>query len=359
MRSTVLATLLATTLCTSAVAADVPGLKPAFDLDVASNGLAISGDGRMFLTIVRDPGDQGPRLVERVAGALKPYPDIAWNAPTPADNPANTFVAANSVRVGSDGRLWVVDIGAPGMGKPKYPGGPKIVEIDLATDTARRIYSLDSVTNDKSFIDDIRFNGRHAYITDAGWPGIVVLDLDSGIARRAIDNDPSVVATPQRAEGRELKTAAGAPVLIHADQLEVSPDGSLFYFEPSSGPISKIETKWLDDATLTPAEVAKHIVPFAKTGSTGGTAMDAAGTLYTSATDSHSILAITPAGEVSTLVADPRLIWGDAMWIDASGTLWIPDPQIDRAPAFNGGKDARDHPFHVYTVALGVKPLRR
>ena len=309
--------------------------------------------------MIRGEREAGPRLVERVGGELKPYPDEAWNAPKSAANAANMFVAANSLRIGPDGELWVVDIGASGMGKPKFPGGPKIVAINTATNTARRIYSLDTVTNDKSFIDDIRFNGRHAYITDAGQPGIVVLDLDSGIARRAIDNDPSTVATPQRAEGRELAKPDGTPVLVHADQLEVSPDGSLLYFEPSSGPLSRIETKWLDDATLGPAEVAKHIVPFASTGSTGGTAMDAAGTLYTSATDSHSILKITPGGQVSTLLADPRLAWGDAMWIDDAGTLWVPDPQIDRLAAFNGGKDTSQHPFRIYKVALGAKPLRR
>jgi hypothetical protein len=33
---------------------------------------------------------------------------------------------------------------------------------------------------------------------------------------------------------------------------------------------------------------------------------------------------------MTTLVQDPRLIWVDAMWIDAKGTLWIPWPQLNR-----------------------------
>jgi hypothetical protein len=55
---------------------------------------------------------------------------------------------------------------------------------------------------------------------------------------------------------------------------------------------------------------------------------------------------------------DSRLIWGDALGIDVAGKISIL-PQIDRLAAFNGGKDVTEHPFHVYTVESGTKPLRR
>ncbi len=34
---------------------------------------------------------------------------------------------------------------------------------------------------------------------------------------------------------------------------------------------------------------------------------------------------------MATLIADPRLAWVDAMWIDDDGNLLIPASQLDRA----------------------------
>ena len=54
----------------------------------------------------------------------------------------------------------------------------------------------------KSYVDDIRFNGRHAYITDAGEPALIVLDLETGDAGRVLENHPSTVdERPMMADG--------------------------------------------------------------------------------------------------------------------------------------------------------------
>jgi hypothetical protein len=42
----------------------------------------------------------------------------------------------------------------------------------------QRIYLLNSVTSTKTCIDDIRFPGKLASITDAGVPELIVIDLD-------------------------------------------------------------------------------------------------------------------------------------------------------------------------------------
>ena len=115
---------------------------------------------------------------------MQPYPDAAWNEWTPGKDASNAFVRVNALRLGPDGRLWVVDVGAPGFNGTVVPGGAKIVQIALDTNRVSRVYSLASVTVPKSYIDDIRFHGRRGYITDAGVPGLIVLDLDTGEARR-------------------------------------------------------------------------------------------------------------------------------------------------------------------------------
>ena len=259
--------------------------------------------------------------------------------------------------MGPRGSLWIVDVGVPGIGDSKVPHGPKIVEVDLATNAVARIYELDGATEAKSFIDDIRFHGQFAYITDAGSPGIIILDLDSGGTRRVLDGDPSVTAQrPLTADDHVLRGPDGKPVKVHADQLEVSPDGKFFYYQPASGPMSRIATRYLDDPKLPTAQLAKHVTTFAKTHSTGGTAIDAAGAIYCSDVDKHRVMRIDPDGNLSVLIEDPRLLWVDAMWIDDQGFLYMPAAQLDRMAPFNNGVSKVAFPVSVYKMRIGDGP---
>ena len=325
--------------------------------DTVANGIATTRSGRMFLPFSRIDGSKGPQVVEWTEGSPHPYPDAAWNAWVPGADAADAFVRVNALRIGPEGALWIVDVGAPGLGNPKVPHGPKIVKVDLATNKVVRIYDLDGATNAKSFIDDIRFHGSIAYVTDAGWPGVIVLDLVSGGTRRVLDGDPSVTAQrPITASDHVLRGPDGKPVKVHADQLEVSPDGRFFYYQPASGPMSRIATRYLDDPKLPSAQLAKHVTTFAKTPSTGGTAIDAQGAIYCSDTDKHRILKISPEGTISVLIEDPRLLWVDAMWIDDGGWLYLPAAQLDRMAPFNGGVSKVQYPISIYKMQTGQKP---
>ncbi|GJE39094.1 SMP-30/gluconolactonase/LRE family protein [Methylobacterium persicinum] len=360
------ALLLSVGLPRAGVAAETPqgdagALTPMVQSDsLVFNGVTRSQDGRVFLPFQRQTKDKGIELGEWRDGKAVAYPDDAWNGWKQGDDPAKAFVAVNAIRIGPDGDLWVVDKGAPGMGEAPLPGGPKLVQIDIASNTVRRVYPLQAATTDKSFIDDFRFNGRKVYLTDAGQPGIVVLDLDTGKLRRVLDNHWSTIAQrPLTGQGRVLRDDKGKLLAIHADQLEVSPDGKTFYYQACTGPLYSIETRWLDDETMDDAERAKHVTLFAPTVATGGTAIDADGNIYASDTDALRILKIAPDGSTRTLVQDPRLIWVDAMWIDDDGGLWIPAAQMNRTPAMNGGEaSAVKFPTTVYRLQIGAKPVQ-
>jgi sugar lactone lactonase YvrE len=340
--------------------------KPANKLvpEFASNALIMNGvtttpDGRRFVVVQpQKPGQ--PEIAEITAGAARPYPDAAWNDWREGQDGERAFVGANSLRVGPDCALWVVDRGAPGIGKPLAKGGPKLVRIDLVANRVTRVYDLTSVAQGASFVDDVRFNGSIAYLTDAGRPALIVLDLTTGQARRVLENHPSTVAArPLMAEGRQLLDPHGKPVVVHADQLEVSSDGRWLYYQPCSGPMFRIETRFLDDSSLDEATLSGQVERFADTPSTGGTAIDAAGTIYVSDTDRSRILKVSATGEISTLIADPRLAWVDAMWIDDEGRLWMPAAQLNRTPGLNHGTDAVHWPVRLYSMAIGAKPVRR
>ncbi|MCJ2015196.1 major royal jelly family protein [Methylobacterium sp. J-076] len=347
------------------LAADTPpgegALKPMLQSDsLVFNGVTRAQDGRVFSPFQRQTKDKGIELGEWRDGKPVAYPNEAWNGWKQGDDPAKAFVAVNAIRMGPEGDLWVLDKGAAGMGEAPLPGGPKLVQIDIATNAVRRVYPLQAATTDKSFIDDFRFNGRKVYLTDAGQPGLVVLDLDSGTLHRVLDNHWSTIAQrPLTGQGRVLRDDKGKLLAIHADQLEVSPDGKTFFYQPCTGPLYSIETRWLDDEKAGDAEREKHVKLFAPTVATGGTAIDAAGNIYASDTDALRILKIAPDGSTSTLVQDPRLVWVDAMWIDDEGGLWIPAAQMNRTPAMNGGESsAVKFPTTIYRLQFGAKPVR-
>ena len=349
-----------------ASAQDAPGAKPdalkaMLESDsLVFNGVTRSQDGRVFSPFQRQTKDKGLELGEWRDGKPVAYPNDAWNSWKQGDDPAKAFVAVNAIRIGPDGDLWVVDKGFPSMGDAPLPGGPKLVQIDLSRNAVRKVYPLQAGTTDKSFIDDFRFNGRKVYLTDAGQPGLIVLDLDTGALRRVLDGHWSTIAQrPLTGQGRVLRDDKGKLLAIHADQLEVSPDGKTFYYQACTGPLYSIETRWLDDEGASDAERGKHVKLHAATVATGGTAIDADGNIYASDTDALRVLKITPDGTMSTLVQDPRLVWVDAMWIDEAGGLWIPAAQMNRTPAMNGGESsAVKFPTTIYRMEIGAKPVK-
>jgi sugar lactone lactonase YvrE len=348
-------TMLAIGECASAQRFD-PLISIAQEHHAIWNGVTVSHEGRIF---VNYPA-LSPRPILAVGevgvdGSLRPYPGGEWNQWLPGKPVGHAFVGTNAVCVGPDGDLWVVDTGSPSFGAETLPGAPKIVRIDLKQNLVRRIYPLGPETaQPKSYVDDIRFHGPLAYLTDAGVPGLIVLDLNTGRARRVLDHDKSTTGTrPIIVDGETLYGLDGRPVILHTDQMEVSPDGKWFYFQPLSGPMYRIETRFLDDESI-PAEVlARHAELFYETGSLGGTAIDDEGNLYLEELGDNSIVRLTPDRKATTIYQDPRLHWVDAPWIH-DGWLYLPQAQIDRAAQFHAGKSRIEWPLHLYKLPLNA-----
>jgi len=343
------------------VAAQVPSA-PAPALEVMAetdalfwNGVAIDG-GRIFVSGPRaflPAGSTAPAVALIVDGNPVPYPDTAWNRWKTGDDPGRHFVNVNAIH--REGKaLWAIDSGTPIFGGKGLPGAPKAVKIDLATNQIARVYTFGpEVARPESYVNDIRFHGKNAYLTDAGRPGIIVLNLTSGEARRVLDHDPSTTGTrPIVVEGQTLRGADDHPLLVNADPLEVSPDGRWFYFGPAGGPWSQIETRWLDDPRASAEEVASHVRPWVNLPPTGGTAMDRSGNFYFTDLAHSGVKRRSPSGKIITLVEDPRLHWIDAPAIDEQGYLWLPVPQIDRAAAFNHGESKVHLPVQLFRFKL-------
>lgn len=325
------------------------------------NGITVSHDNRLFASLTQSEG-AGLQLAEVINNQLKAYPNAAWNQ-WDAQDPEHHFYHVNALRIGPDGDLWVMDSGNKGIGTgdKAVAGGAKLVRINLASGEVVQSYVIKAPTlQPTSYLDDVRFNGDFAYITDPGAVGLVVLDLKSGKSWRVLDNHPlSVDHQPIYADGKKLILRDGREKRVGLDQLEVSPDGKWLYYQAIPGPLARIETRYLDDPKIAKDEVARHAKKVRETWSTGGTAIDAEGNIYASDINTRSIKRIAPDGEVTTVVQDPRLVWIDAMWV-SKGALWMPSGQINRTPATTGGKPSTvEYPVKLYRLTLPIAPSPR
>jgi sugar lactone lactonase YvrE len=325
------------------------------------NGITISASGRMFVCYPHLEGGNGLRIGEIMPDkSISAYPNKNWNSWQPGQPVADKIIRPNSLRIGPDGNLWIVDTGSPALGADPLPGdAAKLIVINITTNTVIRIIPLQQFARQHSFFDDLRIYNDNIFITDAGEPAIIVLSQKTGYGRRVLENHSSTVdQLPLLAEGREIRTTDGQLLRINADQLEVSPDGKWFYFQPVSGPLARIELQYLTDLSLSSSTMAAHVEHFYDSPTTGGTCIDSQGNIYLSDVNKLEIIKITPEGKSSVLVHDERLIWCDAMWLDDQGYLYLPCAQINRLPSFQNGKGTLDLPVKIYRIKTTSKPFK-
>ncbi|AZG17342.1 L-dopachrome tautomerase-related protein [Cupriavidus pauculus] len=361
-----------TPLGASLAAAPSPALEAVAIFNGAMpTGVTVAEGGRIFVNFPRW-GDDVPFTVGELRdGQVRAYPDAAVNKP---DNsrPGDTFLSVQSVVADGQGRVWVLDTGAPNFSNPA-PGGAKLVAIDLKTDQiAKTIVFPPDVMLDRTYVNDMRFDlriGRSgvAYITDSslsGTGGLIVVDLDTGKAVRRLTGHPSTSADPSFrpvVEGKPMQArdASGniSPFTVASDGIALSPDGKTLYYSPlSSRHLYSVPTAMLRDPTLTDAQIGKAVSDLGEKGASDGLESDANGTVYASDYENNAIRTLGTSGTWKTLVQDDRLLWPDTLSVGPDGYLYVTANQLHRQAGFQGGKDMRVKPYVLYRLHIGVKP---
>lgn len=302
-------------------------------------GVTVSADGRIFVNFPRWTEDTSTSVAEITQdGSLRPYPNGEWNAWRNAKRdeitPDDHWVCVQSVVADQRGNLWVLDPGAPAQAQV-VPGAPKLVRIDLALDEVVQTIAFDtSIAPQGSYLNDVRFSadGRFAYITDSGVQGaIVVVDLESGSARRVLDGHPSTQADPTvtvKADGQPLRRPDGRGVEFSADGIALSPDGRYLYWQAVKGKtLYRVATEALHNVELPPDQVAAQVERIGENGPADGLLFDQQGRLYISAIEEHAIK-IREGENLRTLVHDPGLRWPDTFAAGPDGTIYVTDSRI-------------------------------
>lgn len=324
--------------------------------DAIWNAVAVDDTDTMYVAGPKWTGMKGPS-VSRLDASRRPhaFPDARWNSDDTSVSVSERFINVNALHRDKQGQLWIVDAGVSDFGGHVIPGAAKLVVVDLSSGKTKKVITFTpDVVRDGSYIDDIRFSGDHAYLTDAGVPGIIVLDLKSGSMRRVLDTSPAVKAPVDRdivLSGKIVRAPNGEALRVNSDPLETSHDGKWLYFAALEGPWYKIETRWLNDASLSPAALAEKVQFWRDLPPVGGTALDKEGNFYYSDLATDTVKRIRTSGEVETVISDPNLHWVDAPTFDQEGRIYLPAAQVDRVALFNEGVSRIEWPLRVYRLS--------
>lgn len=327
-------------------------------------GIAVSKTDRRFVSSPNWHDGHGWSVAElKPDGSVIPYPDLFWNRFDERLSlpPASQFVCVQSVYVDAADRLWVLDPASPKLAGV-IPGGAKLVQFDLATDRAVRVIQFDdSIAPQASYLNDVRVDVPRnvAYITDSGLGAIVVVDLESGKARRLLADDPRTKAEDivPIIEGRELRFSggpnAGKVPQIHSDGIALSTNGEWLYWQAlTARTLYRVPTDVLRDPTSTDERIAAAVKSLGPSVMTDGMEIDSRGTIYFTALEKGAIMTRTPDGLMQTIASDPRIIWPDSFAFGPDNSLFFTTAQINRTSWFSPGGTMPTTPYFVFRIPI-------
>jgi sugar lactone lactonase YvrE len=337
-------------------------------------GITVARDGRIFVNFPRWSEDAPVSVAELKDGKPVPFPDDQWNAwrNARADelSPKDHFVCVQSVVADGQDRLWVVDAAAPAMAHV-IKDGPKLVGIDLKTNKVIKTIPFDTTTVlQASYLNDVRISpdGKTAYLTDSGAEGaLIVVDLDSGSAKRILSGDPST--RPDKSvtvsyDGKPLRRPDGRGVEFAADGIALSKDGETLYWQAIKGktlyslPTDAL-TGWAAASvvpdTLTDKSLSSKVVKVGENGVADGLLIARRdGRMYVTSPQDNAVKVRDLAGGkdgLATLVQDPSLRWPDTFGEGPDGTIYVTTSHIQDSADYKPGA-----PLSLPTELWAIKP---
>ncbi|MCU5774063.1 major royal jelly family protein [Erwiniaceae bacterium BAC15a-03b] len=332
-------------------------LQPAVSSPWLTNGVAVSQQNEVFINFPRFKGHtSSPALARIENGRPRPFPGNQWNKWQAGDDGLNTLVNINAVHIFDDNLLWVVDQGAP-QGEKPAAGAAKLVAFDITSGNVEKIIRFaPHILPEGGAPNDLRIAGGRIFITDSGLGGIIIHDLKTADSRRKLSEAP-LLRKPQTAQqkgfnGRILSDGKGTFPQVHSDMLEVSPDGKWLYLSAPTGPLYRIEIRWLLDDALEDKQLESRLEKYADIPSIGGTAIDTKGNIYLSDAEKRAVERLHSDGSRQVIVQDDRLVSPDALFIDNKGFMYVPASQIEYLSDQAGGEDKTGDTFYIYKFAL-------
>lgn len=330
--------------------------------DLMPTGVTVTNEERIFVSFPRWGDDVPYTVAEVVNGRAVAYPSAQFNEWRP-DAGGERLLSVQSVITDPSGHVWLLDTGSLAFA-PWQEGGPKLVEVDPATDEVVRIVRLaEAAVTPTTYLNDVRFDfsrgaGGYAYVTDSQPEGaLIVIDLDSGESWSRLRGHPSTRA--EKGFRAVVQGIVRDNYEVGADGIAISADGGHLYYCPlSSRRLYRVPTGALIDRAKTEEEVGALVEDLGDKAASDGLESDTEGGVYATAYEHSAVLKRDPDGSFSTVVHAPKLLWPDTLALAANGYLYVSVNQLPRTPLFNDGVDMRVPPFQLIRVPVDARPIR-
>jgi Major royal jelly protein len=328
-------------------------LEKVVDLDYPPGNVAVSADGRVFLTLHPD-GKPPVKVVELVGGKPVPYPSEEWQHES---DTLPYFQSILSIRIDRQGLLWALDYADFGRGQPR------ITAFDLATgklvhhyDFPRDVAGMGSMLNDFQVSPD----GTKIFIAETSpivhRPAIIVYDVTAGKSRRVLRRHPSV--RPQhyiiQAPVRDMRVYGLITLRIGVDSIALDDAGEWLYYGAVTGDtLYRVRTADLLDEALPPEDLGQRVEVYAPKTLSDGITMDTDGDVYLSDMEHSAVVLLGPDRKLTTLLKDPRLRWPDGFSFGPDGWLYLTCSSLQHV-LFLPPDSVRAHaPYQVFRFRPG------
>lgn len=295
-------------------------------------GIGVTASGRIYVNFPRW-SDEVPISVGslRDDGSVSSFPDAVWNSWEPGEEDfTDRFVAVQSVVADGDD-IWVLDTGRPRFGTI-LPGAPRLFRFD-GDGRKLAVYPADGAVKPNSYLNDVRFSadGSRAYITDSGAGGLVVIDLETGAAHRALDGHPSTMATDTRVviDGTPWGSDDDPPQ-VHADGIALH-GGHLYYQALTARTLYRLPLELLERGVSDETRAAA-VEAVADVGPSDGLIAGPDGSIYLSSLELNAVRVLRPGGAIEVVARDPLIAWPDSFSFGPDGSLYVTTSRIHQGP---------------------------
>jgi len=322
--------------------------------------IAVSPDHRVFFTFHPEANPE-IKVAELIEGRAVAFPHSDFQQRQKARPFFDTVL---SLRVDLQDRLWTLDHGNFGRGKPM------LLAFDIQTGEMLHRYDFPSdIAGFGSFLNDFQVTaaGDVIFIADTGAPvpviggspAIIVYDVNKKTARRVLVGHASVKASSHavRVEGEKL-SIMGIPIRIALDSIALDREGRWLYYGALNGEnLYRVLAEDLLDPDLGDAELGARIEKYAKKTMSDGITIDLEGNIYLSDMEHSAIHMITPGRQLHTLLKDPRFRWPDGFSFGPDGWLYFTCSDLMNVIGKSRRHVAANAPYPIFRFKPGYEGI--
>ena len=287
--------------------------------------------------------------------AVKPFPNQSLS-----DRDSQAALKLDSVlgiRADENGIVWMLDNGM------RSGATPKLVAWNTKTEQLHRVIYLPAPATPKdTFVNDFAIDGKHQriFISDpAGGANaaIIVVNLDTGAARRVLQGHASVV--PENIDlvidqqPVQVKDATGQLSRPHIGVNPITEDlqNEWVYFGPMHGlSLYRIKAADLADESLDAQTLGQKVERYSAKPISDGISIDRDNNIYLGELAENAIGVIKPDRSYQRLTQCPNLSWVDSFSFGPEGKLYAVVNRLHQSAVLNGGMALSKPPYFLLRV---------